>query len=60
MSTEICVNYSDEISRYNDCFSDENKSYSNRDVHEKALLKETLSGNVKKEYDFAMSGIFYG
>ena len=59
MSTEICINYSDEISRYNDWFSDDKKSYSNLDVHEKALLKEALSGNVKKEYDFAMSGISY-
>ena len=48
------------VSRYNDWFSDDKKSYSNLDVHEKALLKEALSGNVKKEYDFAMSGIFYG
>ena len=54
MSTEICINYSDEISRYNDWFSDDKKSYSNLDVHEKALLKEALSGNVKKEYDLSV------
>lgn len=61
MSTEICINYSDEISRYVSwSLDDDNKSYSNLDVNEKALLKEALSGNVRKEYEFAVAGKSYG
>ncbi|SFS33075.1 AAA+-type ATPase, SpoVK/Ycf46/Vps4 family [Succinivibrio dextrinosolvens] len=61
MSTEICINYSDELNRYVGCSLDnEESTYSSLGRYQKALLKEALSGNVKREYGFALSGNYTG
>ena len=54
MSTEICINYSDEIVKHLSGSLDTNESsYSSMGTLEKAYFKKALSGNVNKEYKFA-------
>lgn len=56
MSTEICINYSDEIIKHLSGSLDTNESsYSSMGTHEKADFKKALSGNVNKEYKFAVA-----
>ncbi|WP_202109158.1 AAA family ATPase [Succinivibrio dextrinosolvens] len=54
MSTEICINYSDEIIKHLSESSDiDDSSYSSMGTHEQADFKQALSGNVNMEYLFA-------
>lgn len=54
MSTEICINYSDELIKHLSESSDiDDSSYSSMGTHEQADFKQALSGNVNMEYMFA-------
>jgi hypothetical protein len=54
MSTELYINYSDEIIKHLEGSLDTNESsYYSMGIHEKADFKQALSGNVNKEYKFA-------
>ena len=60
MSTEICINYSDEIIKHLSGSLDTNESsYSSMGTHEQVDFKQALSGNVNMEYMFAAAWMNY-